>query len=244
MINRRFLIGSGYFEPPNAVWQKWFWPLWMRNTMPLRTLVLSTGGMPPRYEGGDLVTAPLQVTHLEGNLGSFMELINHQKPHRFCGWMGAVMYLASAAYNDESDLIYKEADCLTFGPCIEKMYEEIGDAGIIFGSTNGQPCAQSLFLVKHEFIPEFLSLLWASGPQSEKWQLGEEIFATLESKNPTMWKRFSFGYDRTRPLDIKNECFYAQKFTPQELLDLRAAGMVKFDSLPEGVEVFSSTPNR
>lgn len=240
-MKEKFIIGSNYFARPSSVWEPWFFKLWMRNVMPHRTLLLVSGENPPPYSDGDIETAHLMKIHLEGDLGTFMNLINREKPHRFCGWSAAVLQLAMSAYCDCSDLVYVEQDVLMFGDCIGQMYREIGDAGIIFGSTDGQPCAQSLFLVKHEYIPEFVRLYLGEGPQSEPGQLGEQIFARLEQQNPDKWKRFSFGYDRTRPLDISKPVWYAQKFSPDELLQLRAVGMVKFDSLPEGVEVFSST---
>jgi len=240
-MKEKFLIGSNYFARPDSVQAPWFFKLWMRGVMPRRTLLLVSGENPPPYTDGDIETAHLMKIHLQGNLGAFMELINKQKPHRFCGWTGAILQLALSAYCDESDFIYVEQDVLMFGDCIGQMYREIGDGGVIFGSTSGQPCAQSLFLVKHSYIPDFVRLILGEGPQSEPDQLGEQIFARLEQQNPEKWKRFSFGYDRPRPLDIHDDCWYAQKFSPEELLQLRAAGMVKFDSLPEGVEVFSST---
>lgn len=239
-MKQPYLLCSNYFARPGSKWEPWFFKLWMRNVMPQRTLLVISGELPPPYDDCDLVTAPLKKLHLEGDLGSVMNVINKEKDNALCGWSGAVLQMALSAYIDKSDFVYQEMDALVFGPCIERMYDEIGNGGIIFGSTSCQPCAQSLFLVKHEYILEFVRLYISQGSQALEGNLGEQIFARLERENPDKWKRFSFGYDRTRPLNIKDKCWYAQKFSPIELLELRAAGMVKFDSLPEGVDVFSS----
>jgi hypothetical protein len=221
----------------------------MRNVMPQRTFMLCTGELPPPYDCGDIVTAPLQKIFTTGDLGTFMNLRNKEKDFRFCGWYASILALAMLAYNDEADMLYQEQDCLVFGDCIGRIYSELGSASVMIGSMPGQPCAQSLFFVKHNYLPEFVRLLCGQGPQSEPGQLGEEIFQRLEERHPLDWKRFSFPYDRQRPLPVDQpmfagKCWYAQKFSPKELTEMKATGLVTFDKLPEGVEVFSSTPHK
>lgn len=243
----KYVICSSYFARPNSVWEPFMYKLWMRNVMPQKTFLLCTGEIPPPYDGNDIVTAPLQKVFTTCNLGSFMELRNKQKDYRFCGWTASILALAMLAYNDGADMAYQEQDCLVFGDCIGTIYKELGSASVMMGVMPGQLCAQSLFFVKHAYLTEFVRLICGEGPQSEPGQLGEEIFARLESRHPLDWKRFSFGCDRSRPLPISYNippCWYAQKFSPSELLELRQYGMVSFDKLPEGVEVFSSTPHK
>lgn len=216
----KFLLGSGYYvkEPTEqtAEWRE----IWQRNTnrvLPPKTVRITVGGTVP--------VAWHNNVYLRGNLGHINDLVVEKtKPHAFCGWSGAMLALAMIAYCDESDFIYKEQDCLAFGPWVEKMYEELGDGNVIFGSCEIQPAAQSLFLVKHAYIPEFVRLYLSEGPDNNEENLPEHKFAKLALVHG--WKRFSFGYDRDRPFNVKDPVFYVQQVTPEELTVLEAAGLL------------------
>lgn len=222
----KFLIGSGYFLKggPYACYSEGAgeWRLiWFDNThkaAPNATIhILAVDDSADKHWAG--------YTALAGNLGHINDLVvTKTKPHAYCGWSGAMLALALIAYCDESDFIYKEQDCLAFGPWVEKMYEELGGGNVIFGSCQIQPAAQSLFLVKHAYIPEFVRLYLSEGPDNDEENLPEHKFARLALAHD--WKRFSFGYDRDRPFNVADPVFYVQQVTPEELEILQNAGLI------------------
>lgn len=221
----KFLIGSGYYaqhtDEKAAEWSNLLRHIWWTNTNRIqpepKIVRISVGGSMP--------VAWRDNVCLRGNLGHINDLVvTKTKPHAFCGWSGAMLALALIAYCDESDFIYKEQDCLAFGPWVEKMYEELGGGNVIFGSCQIQPAAQSLFLVKHAYIPEFVRLYLSEGPDNDEENLPEHKFARLALAHD--WKRFSFGYDRDRPFNVAEPVFYVQQVTPEELEILRNAGLI------------------
>lgn len=172
-------------------------------------------------------SASVKIIELTGNLGHVGDLLNGSKPHHLCGWSAAIMALAWIAYCNESDLIYREADCLAFGPWVDKIYEDCGDAMVCFGSTDNMPCAQSLFLVKHEYIPEFTKLYLQLGTDAHDFHLPEWKFAALEKAWPEYWKRFTFGVDRARPDGwMDQRPMYVQHLTQGELEEMKRRGMI------------------
>lgn len=171
-----------------------------------------------------------QNIRLNGNLGHVGDLLNGGKPHEICGWSAAVLALAMIAYCNESDFIYKEQDCLAFGPWVEQMYADMGDANMVFGrkmkSAPWMPCAQSLFLIRHKFIPEFARNYIALGPENKVDNLPEHKFVKLEEASPKDYRRLSFGYDRERPITYEDRVFYAQKLTAQEFDELKRRNLL------------------
>jgi hypothetical protein len=222
----RYLIGSGYHPKDGAV--EFYLNHWLPNTRklsePTQVLVASdSGGRAPRDSFGLTGTKHIDFS---GDLGSYWDVLHKKKPHRFNGWSGAVMLLALAAYNDEADFIYKEQDCLWFGDPVGEMYRQIGEKGIIFGSYSKMPCAQSLFMVRHAFIPEFVSTYLSSPAQNCNEELGEHKFAGFERRNPSQWCRFDFGYDRDRPFNPEDKTFYLQQVTAGEIAQLKTLNLL------------------
>ena len=171
-----------------------------------------------------------KIIRLSGDLGHFMDLVNGKKPFAFNSWMASVLALALLAYNNTSDFIYLEQDCLAFGPWVEKIYADLGDAGVVFGrkhqSEPWMPCSQSLFLVRHGYIPEFVRLILGEGPQNIDGNLGEHIFIRLAERYPDKWKQFAWGVDRERPIPYDDPVFYAQQLKPEELATLKEKGLL------------------
>lgn len=231
-MNKNYTLISGYHREKHLGGRDTFFPIWMANILKLTPLpqqliiICDSGSIPPM---DDLPSAPpFKVTPLPltGDLGNCHALLNGIKPHKFSGWTGAVLTGAMASYSNESHMIWYEQDVIHYGDIVGKMFDEIGDGGIIFGSTAGMPSAQSLFLVKHEFLPDFTQLFLSQGSQQMKENLGENIFFNLEQANPAMWKRFSFGYDRTRPVNYDDPVFYMQHISDSELEELRLRKMI------------------
>jgi hypothetical protein len=167
---------------------------------------------------------------LSGNLGHGGALLSGEKKHLLCGWSAAVLSLAMMAYCNDSDFIYKEQDCLAFGPWVEQMYADMGDKNMVFGramkSSPYMPCAQSLFLIRHKFIPEFVKNYIALGTDAQIDNLPEHKFVKLESSSPNDYARLSFGYDRERPINYNDRVFYAQKLTLHEMHELSSRKLI------------------
>jgi len=145
-----------------------------------------------------------------------------------CGWSASICALAMIAYNCGKDFIYKEADCLWFGPVPERMYQDCEDKGMVFGAkmktAPWMNCAQSTFLIRHSFILDFLrGYLFLP---HDKDMLPEDKFVKLEENHPDRFGRLSFGVDRMRPLPWDAEVWYAQQWTQEELDEAKKRGLI------------------
>lgn len=237
-MSHQYVIGSGYHSRNNQTGDAlaWFFQLWMDNTLkyskPFVTYVLATGdGRVPDL--GRFKPETLIWTDILGDLGHCGDLLHNRKPYHFAGGPICVLTLAMLAYMNESDFIFKEQDVLAFGNWVDVMYQEIGSSGCIFGSQRGQLCANSLFLVKHGAIPEFVRLYLGTPRENRQDQVAEAKFARLQQEHPDFFCRYSFGVDRERPFNVKAKTWYAQKFTPDELRSIEAAGLIQLDSMPD-----------
>jgi hypothetical protein len=165
---------------------------------------------------------------VEGNRGHIGDHIHGRKTgDGFVGWSATVMALALLCYQNETDMVYQEQDCLTFGDCIETMYREIGDGKVIFGKSKAMSCAQSLFLVRYDYLPQFVSDYISVGPDTNSSCLTEDHFKLMLERKPQQWRQFSFGVDRERPEGwIEQRPMYVQQLTPDELALLKERGMI------------------
>lgn len=218
----RYLIGTGFHSKPGQN-RGDFFATWHANTMkyakPERVIVMASGGN--KIQG-----APGQWIHLDGDIGHTHDLSNGRKPYHWCGWSIALVNLALLAYANECDFIFKEQDVLAFGPWVDRMYSEIGEAGMIFGKAKCMPAVQSLLLCKHWFIPRFVELYMGTGSEQLKENEGELKFMRLEQQHPKLFARYSFGYDRDRPINYDDDVFYAQHLQPAEMDELRLRKLI------------------
>jgi hypothetical protein len=221
-MGMKYMIGSGYHNRPGCTWNE-FYPVWYANTMryatPSRVVILASGGTAIPYAAGHWIP-------MNGDLGHTHDLSNDRKPYHWCGWSISIVTLALLAYFDECDFIFKEQDTLAFGPWVEKMYAEIGDHGCIFGKGELMPAFQSLFLVKHEFIPEFVRIYMGTGSERLKENEGELKFARMKEQNPQHFTHYSFGVDRDRPIPYDAEVFYAQHLNQEELAEMKSRRLI------------------
>lgn len=231
----KYTIGTGFHYFPGSYW---FWELWYNNTIcfssPKPIIVLASGGsnIPPSNP------SRVEWIRMRGDIGHVYDLITGAKPYEWCGWSISIVSLALMAYYNETDFIWKEQDCLAFGEWPRQIYDEAGNRDVMFGSWRAG-AANSLFWVRHSFIPEFVRLFLGTGSERIWDNIGEKKFERLEAEHPTKFGRFSFGYDRDRPLCLKQPVFYAQKLSPQELIELRAEGLIDFQGDPPQRNVFS-----
>lgn len=230
MTSPRYHIGTGYHESKNGSSPAMF-HLWLANTLkycdpwPQRiTVMTDSGSKLPAVNNPPVKILKMELT---GNLGHFMDLINNHKPYGFNGWSGTVLTLAMLAYCDEVDFIYKEQDAFAFGPWIERLYSELGPtAGMVFGNCSFMPCEQSIFLVRHGFIPYFVREFLAGPNQRTEDQLGEHRFQRMERDDPKAYKRFSFGVGRDRPIRWEDDVFYFQQPKQFEIDEARERGLL------------------
>lgn len=223
----RYIAGSGYIGCPG---RDALAKVWLKNLdanpdfNPEKIIIIcSRGDRPPIH------CSITDFIVLKGDLGHIWDNVADRKTYTLEGWPAAMLACAMIAYNNESDFIYIEQDCLPFGPFVTKMYEEIGEAGLISGNLSTQPFAQSLFLLKHCFIPEFVHFYLCRKIANRKEQ-GEQIFEMMEKEMTGRVRRFSFGFDRDRPPggfeSVKDQVFYVQQTSLDEQAKLRELGLL------------------
>jgi hypothetical protein len=227
MSDRNYIGISGYIggDPGRDEFAK----IWLKNLdqnpdfNPQKIVVLcSRGERPPIHCGiTDFIVC-------KGDLGH----INHPSHrHQVEGWPVALMTGLLVAYNNESDAIWIEQDCLPFGPFVSQMYSEIRDGvGVLMGSVSIESCAQALMLVRHWMIPELVHGFMGK-KIGNKHIHGEDAFSQMEKEMNGKFQRFSFGYDRDRPPEgfasMKDSVWYLQQISFDEVRQLRELGFLK-----------------
>lgn len=231
----KHIIISSYYVKPGEVWSEWLRQTWclnmMRHAPDARSIIISQAGIKPMFRGPNE-----QWVFLDGNLGHIGQHLSGEIKYRHTGYTATLIAGLMLAYTDESDAIFAEQDCLAFGPWREKLYEEVGERGLIFGNCRLMGAAQSLFLVKHWFIIEFIRRYLE---HSDTEILGENKFRIMEQQTPLTVGRHSIPFDRDRPIDPTFPVFYLQKATPEDIRLLAANGLVNLMGMPE-CEVFSN----
>jgi hypothetical protein len=231
----KYTVLSGYHQRTPA--QQWFFHIWwenvMRYTNPERVIVLGSGSSVVPDGGGHWIV-------LSGDLGHCGQVLSVEKPYHFCGGTSSVLALLMLAYCNETDALFKEQDLLAFGPYVEKMYEEIGDHGCIFGNCRQMGTTQSLMLVRHWFIPELVRMYLGTGQEKHPQNVGESKFRRLEEEFPEKFCRYSFGVDRDRPIPYDDPIFFCQKMTNEELRELAKRGLIDITNMPDIEGAFSN----
>lgn len=183
---------------------------------------------------GQWITLNGDLGHCDPMLDGTRKIFMPQSPTT---WMiGAWL-----AYGSEADLLYVEQDVLAFGPWIERIYQDIGTKQAIFGTGKlHKGSSTSLFMVKHAFIPQWCRDYLSEGPENIYNRLPEQKWRRMAERTPENYARLSFGYDTDRPFNPKDEVFYLQKITPDEMRLLAEQGLIKCDDMPSGVDLFSN----
>lgn len=222
-MNNNYMIYSGFFKNMSENIKKnqyaemdiddWS-RLWLNNTSKYSTSTINIFG--PDYMSEPHENKNQIITH--PNLGHIGEYLNGSRMGKWCGWTAGIIFGMMHAYVNCVDFIYKEQDCLWFGNCVDKMYDELGNSDIIFGSCRVMGHAQSLFLIKRNAIPDIIAQLSQS---EDRDVLPEYKFGHLKN-----YKKLSFGYDRDRPFNKKDKVFYIQQVTKQDLDILKTEGLI------------------
>lgn len=217
-----FLLSCGWMESRVKTVT---WSLWQENTLkcvpPDRVLVVTGENSCP----GPLAPGVQRVI-LPGNLGHWCHLISGERDSFLTGWSAHMLCGAMLAYAAELDFIFKEQDCLAFGPWVEALYSAAEGKQLVFGDFPDFVCAQSLFLVRHEFIPKFVTAWIQEGRENHQPNMPEHKMLRLSRISPGDYGTFSFGYDRRRPFDTSDPVFYLQHVTPDELEILKGANLI------------------
>ena len=188
-----------------------FFEIWYKNTRRYEpnTNIFIHGPDVPNVQGKQNIKSIAEYD----NLGHVHDYYHKKRIGKWCGSTAGMIYGMMHAYLQNVDFIYKEQDCLWVGSCIEKMYNEIGENGIIFGNNKEFQSAQALFLVKRNYIPLMIKQLAERNDA--------DIFPEHKFKLLKYSCKFSFGYDRDRPYNKFDKCFYIQQIKENELKDLK-----------------------
>lgn len=217
-MQHNILLGSGYHA--GNEWNREFGQIWLANTRKYvpdeNVWVVST--LEPLGAKNEIV-----LEHNLGHIGTMMA----NNSVGISGWSASMALLAMLAYNKGADFVYKESDCLWVGDVLSTMYKDAEGKQMVFGDKMYSPpymaCAQSTFLVRHDFIPAFLSMFLSFGDETEN--LPENRFAVIRDLNPHLVGTLSFGVDRERPMPFKKECWYAQQITREEYQIMKENGI-------------------
>ncbi len=220
----RYLLGSSFFDggKNGPDFRREFAPIWSKNVAkfsraPSRIVIISEGASKRPSVGWGT-----DVVRLTGDCGHCEQIIKGERPNEFSGWSASMTALAMIAYADMADFVYWEEDCLGFGDVIGQGYRDLGDGDLVFGrkmtSAPWMPCSQAFFIVRHSFIPLFVSTYLVMGGERDKQNLGEHKFCKIEQRfGSQKIRRLSFGVDRERPIPWDAPVWFAQQWTPAEL---------------------------
>ena len=214
-----YMIGTGYYDNPTSAA---FFKTWMANTQqfakPADIVVVNSAGRSQEASGGTWI-------NLRHNYGHVKTM---DRRERFGGWWVGFMTGALISFGHGLDFIYKEQDCLAFGPWVEKLYEDHArtKAPVVTGSfAHKYKIEQSLVFVRRKFIPTLISM-YVSIPETDSALRPELKFLRIMKGKPGSMAYMSMGCGRNRPIPYKAPCFYAQKLTPPELAKLALIGLL------------------
>lgn len=225
------MIGTSYFSNPNrenAI--RWMFKKWRENTSNVPAGKVLTVTLAGCLTGSDPLINE-QFVHIDGDIGSVGDILHGRKSHFMEACPASIMLCAWAAYLDECDFIFKEQDCLAFGPWVDRLYSDCGELCGVFGRCRLMGSACSLFLIRHSSIPQFCADYISTGPLNIQ-SLMEHKFMSLANRFPKRWGYHSMGVDRDRPLPFNDEAWYAQQFTHAEMLELGRRNLVDLEGMP------------
>lgn len=203
---------------------RWFEEVWLPN-VGLRDVVVvdntDVEGVPKLNPGGRV-----RVIEVRKNLGHVESMLGQSEP-KFCGWSMSWIIPALIAYSEGRDFIYFEADALAFGNWEKQILRDMETGGLLMAFGVGSRFAvveQSLFYIKHEFLLEAI-MAYMNIPVSDGLFLPEERFQLMARMNSKIG-RHSLPGGRSRPLPYDAPAWAAQKFTSEELEELRIRKLI------------------
>lgn len=229
----KYTIISGYCEATKENDEnraRMFWPIWLRNTCKDTTgkiYIVNVARQPSDTCG---LRDRLEFINAD-NFGHNCKQPQIPLDAEMDGWGLSVLIGALICYHNKTDMIFKEQDCLAFGPWVDELYREAEakNAQMITGKNNPfcNLLAQSLFFIRNSYLLRFINnFIGISFGKSAVTYYGEHKFKDLIKLCPDDIKMTDMGYDRSRPLGYDDKCFYAQQLKDSELAELRARNLI------------------
>jgi hypothetical protein len=238
-----YIIVSGYYNDPvtapNSYYEDLF-EIWWNNTIsttmrtvPEKIYIINSGGnMPEEKKRGDWI----DLNYNLGHVCDCMPAGRMPGKHAICGWSMGVLMGAFLAYSNNCDLVYKEQDCLAFGPWAEALGSVLRDGvKITTGKLSSDlpfKVEQSLFGVKYDYLLPFV-YQYLNIPEADYITVPEHKWLHLIEN---VWKEkfayLPFGYGRQRPVNYKDTVFYVQhdpvsrKISEAEFNKLKQNGLI------------------
>lgn len=222
-MSRKYIIGTGFVSYGTKSFQDFVASLWVKNNQyyatPESVFVLSMKG--------HIFTHPdVENIKLSGDLGHLSCLLTGRKPHKFSGAGAAILTLAMIAYCNESDFIYKEQDSLCFGNWVDALYDSCGDGGAAIGPFEPAPSGTALMLFRHHSIPEIVGRYLLSRPEHDIHSLVEHHYRDMAKDDPKLFRHYSMGYDKRRPVNFDDETFWIQQPNQEDINELKRRNLL------------------
>ena len=219
----KYIIASGYWASESQQARSGFFDIWWRNTESTCSpesvyIVNAASKLLPKNMRGNWINATENIGHVH-------HMILGQRGQKLSGWTISTLIGALIAYNCDSDMIYKEQDCLCFGNWIAQIYEAAGRTGtwMLFGQNDVMKIEQSLVWIKYDGLLEYVKMI-LNMSESDATKLPEAKYLQLIESGFAQY--LPFGYGRNRPINYDNEAFYAQQITPGEIVELKKRGLI------------------
>jgi hypothetical protein len=218
-----YVIVTGYYAPVEDGYRSSFFGTWNQNTYkyssPKKMFVVNSDGWISYPKYGEWI-------NLTDNLGHVHHLINSGYTNKFCGWTMSTIIGALVAYSCRADMIFKEQDCLAFGPWVNRMYTDLEnqDKDMLVGKSDMMGIEQSLFIIRNSFLLDYVMLM-LSMPESDAQLLPEAKFQRMINDTGRIGY-LSFGCGRNRPINYDEDVFYAQQISTEEMKILKEKNLV------------------
>lgn len=223
------LIGSGFFAANDSDFERKFdflTTVWLPR-LGNRDIVIVDNSEPPTQKLVELTAFPnMRVIQVMANLGHVGSMLGKSEP-KLGGWSLSWMIPAMIAYSEKRDFIYYESDALAFGQWEESIYGDMQNRGLLAAFGDASPlasCEQSIFIIKREMILDFTNHYLAI-PESDGIRLPEDKFVDLSRRYKGIGN-FSLPCGRNRPVPFDLPSFFAQKWTDEEMAELRKRKMI------------------
>ena len=217
------LIGTGFYATAdNYERQLRFLDVWLENTKEQDIVIVDNSVRP-------LVLADprVRVIRLNKNKGHAEAFKGEFRP-QLLGMSITWIIGAMIAYNEDKDFVYKEQDCLCFGPWAEELhkrgefYKLVVQMGYAVCTPARVECC--LFWVKNFYIVEFISKYTEISDGDGKIT-PEEKFDHVSHLDRRI-APIPFGVGRDRPLPYDDPVWYGQRFTDEEMSELRERRLI------------------
>jgi hypothetical protein len=230
-MGEKYVLGAGFYARPGHEYKQFMHKHWVDNTLKYtdpKAAYVIVQDSEIKYPCTD---PRFQYIHVPCNIGH----VSNMLPFQLCGWTVAFITGAMLAYSSGKDYIFKEQDCLAFGPWVETIYTHAQKEGkeFLFGNSREYIIEQSLVWIKHSMIPRAIELyLSIPEPDSRSCYLPEDKFVMIEQKMGSKAGRLPFEFGRNRPW-IYQDVFYIQQVMLHDLDRLEEIGVVNAHSRNE-----------